>query len=374
MILRCGLCNRKVSTELEGTIRGKIICNSCWDSQIKPYLHSARCFDGKYLFCPNKDASESQTQDLTCIAKAIHSKSSIQHSVVSSFLRQKSTSRPIKKRSKSYREYKEETHANSQKIREAQTKKGPIKPKRQRKEITPISCPKVVEEIINFWNTLGLHNAQPGTKTYNENIRQVKRAMRGSLSCAEGRKFNKEEIIKSITNFHLAATHPHYHPPESKYKKSLTKIPLAYYVYSKHSSRSYLEEYLEPPKKIEQQEHPEDKYPNLTKYYANFYLDKVLGGIKPKNGLSQYDMNHFVRAAERTAEFYKEHEDKMELRGAGIYSLLQFGELVTEALEQSVNGDLHKLTPGWFSSDTMFDKRLPAFLYSNSIIEDRRDF
>jgi hypothetical protein len=373
MILKCGLCGRKVSTEMTGTLRGKVICNTCWDSSIKPYLKPTQVSRHKYLFCPDKDTSESQTQDLSCIAKAIHSKSSVQHSEVSSFSRQKSTCWPGKKRRKTYREYKEETHANSQKIREAQSKRGPIKPKKQKKEITPISCPKVVEEIINFWNTLGLHNAQPGTKVYNENIRQVKRAMRGKLSCAEGRKFSKEEIVKAITNFHLAATHPDYHPPESKYKKSLAKTPLAYFVYSNFSSRSYLMEYLKAPKKVEEREHPEDKYPNLTKYYANFYLTQVLGGIKPKNGISQYDMIHFVRAAERTAEFYKEHEDKMELRGAGIYSLLQFGELVTEALEHSVNGDLHKLTPGWFSSDAMFDKRLPAFLYANSIIEDRRD-
>jgi hypothetical protein len=119
---------------------------------------------------------------------------------------------------------------------------------------------------------------------------------------------------------------------------------------------------------------PDDEYPNITKYFANFYVREVLGGIKPKNGIAQADMMHFVRASSKTADFYKRHKGKMELEGAGIYTLRQFAELITEALEKSVSGDMHKLTPGWFSSDAMFDKRLPAFLFRQSLIEDRRDF
>jgi hypothetical protein len=118
-------------------------------------------------------------------------------------------------------------------------------------------------------------------------------------------------------------------------------------------------EYIEKPKLVENAEIPDDEYPNITKYFANFYVREVLGGIKPKNGIAQADMMHFVRASSKTADFYKRH------KGA---------ELITEALEKSVSGDMHKLTPGWFSSDAMFDKRLPAFLFRQSLIEDRRDF
>ena len=359
MIYKCTICGKKSSTETDTIIRGKVICNSCWNFILS--------IDGVSEFfrlsaLTDKNYSDNQIQDQTSIAKAILSSSSIQSSEKSFPIKSDLYAREGQKKLR--RRTPEQRAEFSRKLMQSSYKKF-------RSKVQPITCPKSVQEIINYWNLSGLYSPKQGTKIHNENVRQLKRVMRGTLPVCEGRKFTTKEIIDSIQNFCLAATNPHYHPPAgTNFKNSLSRTPLAHFIYSPYTGKSYLIEYMQKPKLVENAGVPDDDHPEITKYFANFYIREVLGGIKPRNGLGMIDMQHFVRASERTADFYKRNRDKMELEGAGIYTL----RLVTEALTESVNGDLHKLSPGWFSSDAMFNRRLPTFLYKNSMIEDRREF
>ena len=353
MILRCEFCNRKISTELKGTIRGKGICDKCLNILLKipEVLASMLIIDNNY--------SSNQDTRPDIYNYVVYNKSCAQSpekpsSTIS--LR----SRPIERRTtRQIIEYNQQSIYNQQ----------------AKKEIKSIQCPKAIQEIIDFWHLLGLHQTQPDTKTYNENIRQLKKALRGTLSCCGGQKFTRNEIKLSITNFHLAATDPNYTPPVgSKHKQNLSRMSLSYFIYYPYGNVSYMIEYLEKPKLVEHAEREEDEHPEITKYFVSFYIRETLGGVRPKNGFSQMDMQNFITASKRTVEFFKEHKSKMNLHLTSIYNERGFAKLICESLEHSTNGELDKLSPGWFSSDAMFNKRLPTFLFREGILEDRRDF
>jgi len=355
MILKCEFCRKKISAELQGIIRGKGVCDSCWNK----LLSEPGCLD-RMLIVDN-NYSENQTQDLSYTAKAVYSKSRAQLSKQPSSTISPSSRRVKRRTTRQIIEYNQKSIYN-------QYKKQLAKPK-------PIKCPRAVKEILDFWHLLGLHRTKTETKTYNENIRQLKRALRGTLSFCEGKKFTKEDIVQSITNFHLAATDPNYAPPAgSKHKQNLSRLALAHFIYYPYGNVSYLVEYLNKPKLVEHIEDEEDEYPDITKYFVSFYIRETLGGVRPKNGFSQMDMAHFIKASRRTAEFFKEHRSVMNLHLSSIYNARGFAKLICESLEHSTKGELDKLTPGWFSSDAMFQKRLPTFLFREGIIEDRRDF
>jgi hypothetical protein len=116
---------------------------------------------------------------------------------------------------------------------------------------------------------------------------------------------------------------------------------------------------------------------NIQMYPASFHLftqrRKVLGGIHPPEGFNDYDKSCFIKAANRTVEFFKTNRKRMNLHVMGGQTVLGFSKLVWEAVSKSVHGEVDKLTPGWLCSDTTFHKRLPSFLYKEGVIQDRRE-
>lgn len=242
------------------------------------------------------------------------------------------------------------------------------KPKRAHHSYVPT---KDIQEVIDFWNNLGLKSCNEGTLIYNKAIQMMKRARRGKIGIREDYKFSYDEIKEAIKKFSLSVQDPHYYPSESNpLHKTLKGTNLGDFIYSEWTTKSWMIKYLEEPlKKAEDTSDLNDEYPDITEVFINLYIRKVLGGIAPKKGFNYYDRTCFVKAAQRTVEFFKDNRRRMNLHLTGSMTVVKFAKLVWEALDRSLHGEVHKLTPGWLCSDATFQKKLPAYLYREGIVE-----
>ena len=240
--------------------------------------------------------------------------------------------------------------------------------------------PAYANDIISYWNSLGLRqHRNPASKIYREIVGVLRDLRLGRFSRISnngdypeynGRPFKDFEIRRAILNFSLAATDDNYEPPPGRYKDFLRGLSMREFFYSRYlkgRNKSLFIDYLDAAAVV-------DGNAGLTNSIKGLYVRDVLGGVAPERW-GRLDENKFRRAAERLSLFWERlrREDRLgvwELLGAGSEEE-QMAGLLWEAVREDVGDEgLSILTPGWLCSDTTFNRRLPAYLYRQAIISD----
>lgn len=235
-------------------------------------------------------------------------------------------------------------------------------------EIKSLQATGVVKEIIDFWLEQNLLLPKQETKSYNNCVKNIKGLLNGRLF---GEKYSIEQIKESILNFSFAATDNDFEPSDIVYKKILSKKRIGEFIYSPFSNndeKSLFQYYLKnKPKPIKSKEVIEDKHPMITKRLKKFYEEEVLG--KAKVNYTQKDENCFRISAIKLKDFHKNNLSKFN-RYMVVHDM-NLSEWLFEAIKADCYGDVSKISPGWFSSNTTFNRRLPAYLFRQNIIEEQ---
>jgi hypothetical protein len=242
------------------------------------------------------------------------------------------------------------------------------KVKRKRKYFQPLSVPENVQQIFDYWEGLGLQKLPSiGTRTYNECILKTKGLLDGT---ALGEKFTMEQIQKSILHFSLVALDPDFEPSDLVVKKTLSKKYIDNFIFNKFGSNgnsSLFRDCLtkKPAKKVVDNIIT-DEYPEITNKLRSYYQRQVLGGVNVK--ITQRDENNFRVASTRLKKFHKDNEGRFNKYMKQYDNNL--AEWLWESIHEDCRGEVSKITPAWFSSEATFNRRLPAYLFRQAIIDD----
>lgn len=240
---------------------------------------------------------------------------------------------------------------------------------KSKKETQPLSIPKNVQEIFDYWIEMGLqHLPSIGTKNYNDCIQKTKGLLNGSVFDT---KFSMEQIKKSIMHFSLAALDREFEPVNLITKKRFSKTTIGDFIYNPfrtNGNSSLFKKYLDAPKENPTGEIIKDKHPQITNALKTFYRKEVVGGAKIH--FTQKDENCFRSGAIQLKEFVQNNIKRFNPYVVPHESNL--AEWLCEAIKADCREDMSIVSPAWFASGTTFNRRLPAYLYRQALIDDSR--
>lgn len=245
----------------------------------------------------------------------------------------------------------------------------------KREEKSRIILPHPIESIVDFWNSLQLKTCwKKNTNIFQETVTKLKRLQRGTLLAPLGmyKKFTEQEIKDTIKKFSESCNNPDCDPVSGTARHIfLTSLTFSDFLYNKFLSQGNLSMFLyyynNPLKVID---YIDDKYPDLSSVYREFYVKNVLGNIRPGDGFRRTDELRFRRGAIRTIEFFRDNKSRLNLYAVHITDTSDFARIVCDAIQFDVDDKFHKINPGWFASDYTFQKRLPVYLNREGMLED----
>ena len=234
--------------------------------------------------------------------------------------------------------------------------------------VIPLPTPtKDENEIINKWNEYGFKMFFiRNTKVCKNTLISIKKLKNGTLFISDKkleaycRIFSTEEILSTLDNLGNAFQSPENYNLHASDIQRLRRTTLGEFLYNPYSPyksefTSFLDDTLL------------DNHKDITKVLKRFYISKVLGGIKPKKDFSFYENGKFIEAGKLIYEFYNTNKRRMRLTLTGHDSPRSFATLVCEAIESDI-GDVTKISPGYFSSELTFNRRIPAYLNSQGVL------
>jgi hypothetical protein len=219
-----------------------------------------------------------------------------------------------------------------------------------------------VQYLITVWNELGLTQHKFNTKNAYDIQEKYNSLMAGKL--IKGYKPSSRDIVEqAIGNFALAATNPDYLPYDKKFLKKLT---LSNFLWDDYSNASHYTDFTRLPALMPKKDRIiKDDYPDITRDLKKRYIHNVLGGVAPK-AFDVVDENKFRNAARGLSSWINRNRKKFSdwVRDEDMT------EYFFKALEDDINGDWSILTPGWLSSEKMFEIRLPRYMCSQAMFKD----
>jgi len=240
----------------------------------------------------------------------------------------------------------------------------------KKKETKPITVPATIQDIIDYWNNSGLRqHKNPSTNVYKDIVKRAKQLIRGRFEVNEykDKKITSEQIKLAIGHFKIATTNPSYEPQNKTYLKGLSLVD---FIYNPRSigNKALLLFYLNPPLPLKDPP-VTDIHPELTKEFKAQYVQKVLGNSH-SNGFTSREENCFRKAGKMLTDFFKKNGDKILLEPLERQYPVHLVRYVFAALDKQLNEDLSRVTPGWFSQESLYWKTLPAYLYQQAMIEE----
>lgn len=229
--------------------------------------------------------------------------------------------------------------------------------KHQNQEPSPVNTLKPSEEVcllVEHWEGLGLKATSPdkAPKTYNKNIRSLKKILNGTLIPNQS-SLTPDQIKSAMTSYSLAALDADFEPSNVEYKKHLASTSISEFCWNPHAkggARSHLINYLNtPPKpcaKKQTLESVEDEHPEITKRLRRFYMRYVFAGLsKPK--LPEKDENKFRLASKMIMDFIKENRNRIQGISCDGSDLV---DLFCEAIQDHYGERVNMVYPGTFCS------------------------
>lgn len=233
-----------------------------------------------------------------------------------------------------------------------------------RKTVKPLPVTQAVQDVFDYWLEVGLKMPAVGTKRFNDCVKKVKALLKGNLL---NQKYSMEEIRKSIHNYSLAALDKEFEPRDPLTKRELSSKTIGDFIYNpfySNGNASQFKRFLNPPKTIKEKDLLPNPTPIVVSNLKKFYTREILGGVNVK--LTDTEENTFRLAAKKLQEFYNNNIKKINQFVRVDQEVLS--EWLIDAIRSDCGDNLQMITPAWFASDTTFNRRLPAYLYSQAII------
>jgi len=241
-------------------------------------------------------------------------------------------------------------------------------------EENKLYLPNWIREIITLWNSSGLKKHEnENAKYFKESVLSLKELRLGRLFenadvfYKYKRKFSQEEMIQSINNFALAACNPDYEPSSISYKKKLRSIYIKDFLYCPHAEKEkslFLYYFEKRPKLIKESIGlVKDENHKLTAVLKEVYVEKVLGGVWPKDDNFGIQIeNKFIRASAKVEEFFDKNKKKINI--LFVRTNKDRAKLLIDCLIDRFDN----IEPGNLCSDNTFQKILPAYLAKQRIM------
>ena len=237
------------------------------------------------------------------------------------------------------------------------------KQKTKREVLIP-KLKKKAQYIFDYWKSKGLYTPKDNSRGAENDAKKLNGLVNGTIFT--NTEYAGKEI--SIENIKLSI--------DRLANSSINKISVGDFIYAPFMNGSkigrsrlvYFSEH-EPKQRREMPALINCEYPVLVAAIKKRYIDTILGGLSPPSW-STTDENHFRFAASRLVEFFTTNKKKI----IGDYSLVgKRYMLLAEYLLSSITTALrdvriNKVQPSWLSSDTQFNKRLPAYLHDMAIL------
>lgn len=231
--------------------------------------------------------------------------------------------------------------------------------------------------ILKFWNSLGkpltVHKIDPDSKTAIRALKVVRKQLGSDTVEVIKASIRQYHEVLSSSNTCIATGIPGHkvgldeffgfngHTRERIHKQRVP-LDIKSWYFECLPSKDPVAKYINPKLRIP------DVHPKVTAKFKKFFVEKVLGGVRPS--FKEYDETQFRRAAMRAVEFLEENKRKLLLDPAEKRNPVLFVNHIFAALEAQLNGNLSTVTPGWFSSDILYQRTLPAYLYQQAMIEE----
>lgn len=243
-----------------------------------------------------------------------------------------------------------------ERVQQGEQIKSPDPPKPHR----PIIIPVKLQELMDYWSSLGLSAHRPGSKALAQTVATLKQLFKGTIfngtTYTVPTDITMQKIKKAMYNYALAATNAIYEPASQSLKSNLRRISLGNWVYNSHTQHSGLIKYWsqEPllcTNNVILHQDNERLTSNLTKHYLEATGEGSVNGNR----------NKFIAGANKLFKFYKEqYMPNMNSFNPSIDTAFNLaGHLVT-ALVKRFGSD--NLTPGHLSSEYTYTDVLPHYL------------
>ena len=232
--------------------------------------------------------------------------------------------------------------------------------------IKEVSITGEQKEIVTKWNDYGFKKFYiRDTKTFSFAMKYLRQLKNGRLFINEKklemfkRPYTHKEILKTIDNLNLAIHDPTQFGLEENDIRRLKNCTLGDFIFNPFNPyKSEFVKFLD--------EKLIDTNNKITCVLKRFFIRKVLGGIKPARGFSWYENSKFIEAGSKIKTFYTANKKLMRssISGNGEEG---FAKIVCEALVDDV-GNVSQITPGFFSSELTFNRRIPAYLNKQGVL------
>ncbi len=250
-----------------------------------------------------------------------------------------------------------------------------IKKNKIQKDIKINSIDKDIKDIISFWEINGFSKIDPKWK--NVVMSQIKALLNGTYfpdkdgysETKHNRAYSKEEIIESIRNFEKACFNPEYQPSDPKTKSKMRTVPISYWLYNENIKRGQKSKFIQNlkcPQLVNNLEVEEDLHPECTNALKKVYIRHALGGIEPIKGWTYMEENQFRKGANQMYDWFAKNKRKLRLNRE--CTPMEMANLVISCISADKGEIMQGVTPGWLSSPTTFNRRLPNYLNEQALI------
>jgi len=210
-----------------------------------------------------------------------------------------------------------------------------------------------IEEIIDFWNDLGMCSHRRNSKRYQRIVDDLKMLMEGTFFLDKpvsgkykDKEFSKKEIMQVIRRY-------------ARFREKIktdTKINLNDFLHNSFNGMRNKSAFLN----YYQETQSQDENSDLTRCLFVLYGKQFYDWNEFK--LSYFEKQKFILAAKKLKEYY--------VKNIGLFiikiSLNEFADIFFESLKEHFPNTTIK--PGHFCSDYSFNIVLPAYLKDQHII------
>lgn len=232
-----------------------------------------------------------------------------------------------------------------------------------------------VKDVVRLWNSFGkpLTCHKPDSKVTERAVKQIQKHLTThsleDIKCSLRQYFelvsSSDTSIRSGVPGHVVGLDEFFGFSKlTRERMAKQKVKL--------NIKSWFDECLpdkDPVAKYVSEAHSiPDSHPQVTGKFKRLFVKKVLGGIVGR--FTPREENCFKRASMKMVTFLKTNGGNLLLDPNERRNPLLFVNYVFDAIESQTNGNFSKVTPGWFSNDSLFTKTLPAYLHDQAMVRD----
>lgn len=223
------------------------------------------------------------------------------------------------------------------------------------------------ERMKEFWRELGLKETKEGSAGFRADLQNLRKLKNGTLfnsypeySKYHGYGFDDNEIKAVMEQFAVSCFDASFKPEKKEFIQKMTMGNFFLNAFSPIKSTFLFmhEKGLEPINSDLPSANPK-----VVQLLMHKFSTEITGGVSTEFNASR---GKFVLASSRLEEFFRKNASK--IRSGIIVNDIKKATWLFEAVRSDMRENATRMTPGYLCSDETFERRLPAYLYSQAII------